>query len=109
METAGTMETTSSTDGFHRPIISAPVPENLIDQIYPPQEYVCRVIIRHPAYLDQQFAELLRVGLWLWHPSWDGFLTKDRNGSQRITDPDDSLLAHGVYFFHVSSATTRHL
>ncbi|KAN0072930.1 hypothetical protein V8E54_009044 [Elaphomyces granulatus] len=32
----------------------------------------------------------------------DGFLTKDWNGSGRITDPDDSLLAHGIYFFHTT-------
>ena len=32
---------------------------------------------------------------------FDGFLTKDRNGSEPITGPDDPLLAHGIYFFHV--------
>jgi hypothetical protein len=93
----------SSTDSFPRPILSVPIPESLIDQRYPHQKIVSRVIIRHPAYSDHN--ELLSFNAWDHGHSgvhlgtvllacqlvacneFNGFLTKDRNGSERITGP----------------------
>ena len=94
-----------------------PNPRKSIDQRYPHQKIVSRVIIRHPAYSDHN--ELLSFNAWDHGRSgvhlgtvllacqlvacneFNGFLTKDRNGSERITGPDDSLLVRGIYFFHV--------
>jgi hypothetical protein len=77
-----------------------------------PQD-VDRIIIRHPAHNDLlsfcawdhgSGIHLGTVLLACWLVAcneFDSFLTRDRNGFQRITDPDDSLLPHGLYFFHV--------
>ena len=111
------MEPTSSTDDFCRPMLKDPIPESLIDRRYPHENIVPRVIIRHPAYSDHN--ELLSFNAWDYGRSgvhlgtvllacrlvacneFNGFLTKDQNGSEQITGPDDSLLHTGVYFFHV--------
>jgi hypothetical protein len=63
METAGTMETTSSIKRFKRPF--HPPPENLIDQMYPHvYDDVPKVIIRHPAYSVDDSNVLLVFYAW---------------------------------------------
>lgn len=81
-----------------------------------PQENAERVIIKHPAYFDNN--DLLTFYAWdcgsgihlgmvllacrlIACNEFDGFLTKDRKGTEQITDPESSLLAPGEYFFHV--------
>ncbi|KAN0071961.1 hypothetical protein V8E54_009690, partial [Elaphomyces granulatus] len=83
-----------------------------------PQQNVDKVIIKHPAYSDQN--ELLSLNAWdngsgihfgtvllacqlVACNEFNGFLTKDQNGTQRITDSEDSVLEPGIYFFHVRS------
>ncbi|KAL1970664.1 hypothetical protein VTN77DRAFT_4308 [Rasamsonia byssochlamydoides] len=107
---------TTSTDArttIIRPF--APLPEDTFDPAYP-QRNVDRVIIKHPAYPDHN--DLLSFYAWdngsgihlgtvllacrlVACNEFDGFLTKDRNGTQQITDSEDSVLAPGIYFFHV--------
>ncbi|KAN0071962.1 hypothetical protein V8E54_009691 [Elaphomyces granulatus] len=87
----------------------------MFDPAYP-QEFVDRVIIEHPAYSDAH--DLLSFYAWdngsgihlgtvllacrlVACNEFDGFLTKDRNGTQQITKSEDSVLEPGIYFFHV--------
>lgn len=93
----------------------APLPDGMFDPAYP-QEFVHRVIIKHPAYSDAN--NLLSFYAWdngsgihlgtvllacrlVACNEFNGFLTKDRNGIQQITKSEDSVLEPGIYFFHV--------
>jgi HNH endonuclease len=99
-----------------RPIVTVAVPEYLSDGRYPPSGPVGRVIIKHPGYEDHNDL----IGFYAWDNSpgihlgtvllacgivacneFNGYLSQDKNGNARITEPDDYLLPVGDYFFHI--------
>jgi HNH endonuclease len=102
-----------------RPTVAVPVPENLTDNTYPPSGRVDRVIIKHPGYEENN--DLLSFYVWdngtngmgihfatvilacgiVACNEYNGYISVGKDGSNRITAPDDYLVPPGEYYFHV--------
>ena len=87
-----------------------------------------KVIIKHPCYPDE-FGQNDLLTLYAWDTesggihirmtclalsliacnSFNGYLTKDRSGMQRVNCDGDRLLPPGQYYFHVPSPTDQPL
>ena len=102
-----------------RPTVTVPVPEYLTDNTYPPSGRVDRVIIKHPGYEENNdllsfyawdngtngmgihFATvILACGIMACN-EYNGYISAGKDGSNRITAPDDYLVPPGEYYFHV--------